>query len=44
MDKRDSWPPQKIDPMLGKIPGAEADAVNHSGPINTWPQIDHSGH
>ncbi len=31
-DKGEVWPPQKIDPMPGKIPG----------PISTWPQIDHS--
>ncbi len=30
--------------MRGKIPGAEADTFNHMGPVNTWPQIDHSGH
>ncbi len=42
MDRGDIWLPQKIAPMPGKIPGAEADAFNHRGPINTWPQIDHS--
>ena len=31
MDKRDIWLPQKIAPMPGKIPGAEADAFNHRG-------------
>ncbi len=44
MDKGGIWLPQKIAPMPGKIPGAEADAFNHRGPVNTWPQIDHSGH
>ncbi len=33
MDKGDIWVPQKIAPMLGKIPEAEADAFNHRGPI-----------
>ncbi len=42
MDKGDIWVPQKIAPMPGKILGAEADAFNHRGPINTWPQIDSS--
>ncbi len=42
MDKEDSWLPQKIALMPGKIPGAEADAFNHRGPVNTWPQNDHS--
>ncbi len=31
-------------PMPGKIPGAKTDAFNPLGLINTWPQIDHSGH
>ncbi len=31
-------------PMSRKISGAEADACNHRGLNNTWPQIDHSGH
>ncbi len=44
MDKGNIWVPQKIAPMPGKILGAEAEAFNHRGPINTWPQIDHSGH
>ncbi len=44
MDKGDIWLPQKIVPMPGKIPGAEAEAFNHRGPVNTWPQFDHSGH
>ncbi len=44
MDKGDIWLLQKIAPMRGKILGDEADAFNHRGPINTWPQIDHSGH
>ena len=35
---------QYVAPMRGKIPGAEADTFNHMGPVNTWPQIDHSGH
>ncbi len=26
------------------ISGAEAEAVNHRGPINIWPQINHSVH
>ncbi len=43
-DKGYIWLPQKLVPMLGKIPEAEADAFNHRGPINTWPQIDHSSH
>ncbi len=29
MDKGDIWLPQKIAPMPGQIPGAEADAFNH---------------
>ncbi len=44
MDKGDIWLPQRIAPMSGKTPGAEANAFNHRGPINTWPQIDHSSH
>ncbi len=44
MDKGYIWAPQKIPPMHGKILGALADAFNHMGPINTWPQIDHFGH
>ncbi len=44
MDKGDIWLPQKIAPIPGKIPRAEADAFNNRGSINTWPQIDHSGH
>ncbi len=45
MDKEDIRLPQKIAPMPGKIPGPEADAFNHMGPIIiTWPQKDHSGH
>ncbi len=44
MDKGDIWLPQKIAPMPGKILGAEADTYNHRRPINTWTQIDHSGH
>ncbi len=40
MNKGDIWLPQKMDPMPGKIP----DAFNHRGTINTWPQIDLSGH
>ncbi len=44
LDKGDIWLPQKIAPMPGKIPGAEADAFNNRGPINTWPQIDYSGY
>ena len=44
MDKGDIWLPQKIAPMPGKIPEAEAEAFNHRGPINTWSQIDLSGH
>ncbi len=39
MDKRDIWPPQKIAPMPGKTPGAEADAFNQRGPINTCPKM-----
>ncbi len=39
MDKGDIRLPQKIDLMPRKIPGAEAAAFNHRGPINTWPQI-----
>ncbi len=35
MDKGDIWLPQKIVPLPGKIPGAEADTSNHRGPINT---------
>ncbi len=31
MDNGDIWLPQKIAPMDGKIPGAEADAFNHRG-------------
>ncbi len=37
MKKGDIRLPQKIAPMPGKIPGAEADT------LNTWPQIDHCG-
>ena len=44
MDKGDTWVPQKIAPMPGKILGAEPDAFNHRGPINTWSQIDNLGH
>ena len=44
MDKGDLWLRQKIVPMPGKIPAVEADAFNHRGPINTWPQIDHTSH
>ncbi len=44
MNKADIWLAQKITPMPGKIPAAEAEAFNHRGLINTWPQIDHSGH
>ncbi len=47
MNKGDIWLPQKIAPMPSKIPAAEADAFSHRGPINhvnTWLQIDHSGH
>ncbi len=44
MDKGDILVPQKIVPIPDKIPGAEAGAFNHRGPINTWPQIDHSSH
>ncbi len=44
MDKGHIWLPQKIAPMLGKIPGAEAGAFNQREGINTWPQIDHYGH
>ena len=38
MDKGDIWLPQKIAPMLGKVPGAEAAAFNRRRPINTWPK------
>ncbi len=41
MDNRDICLAQKLNPMLGKIPEAEAKAYNHRGPINTRPQIDH---
>ncbi len=44
MDKGDIWLAQKIAPMPSKIPGAKAAAFNHRGPVNTCPQIDHSGH
>ena len=40
----DNVAPQKIAPMPGKIPGAVAEAFIYRVPINTWPQIDHSGH
>ncbi len=44
MEQGDIWVPQKIAAMPDKILGAEADTLNHRAPINTWPQIDHSGH
>ncbi len=44
MHKVDIWLLQKIEPMVGKIAWAEAHAFNHKGPINTWPQMDHSAH
>ncbi len=44
MDKGDTSLRQKIAPMPGKIPGAEAEAFSHRGPINTWLQIDHFSH
>ncbi len=43
-DKGDIWLCQRMVPMPGKFPGAEADTFNHRGPINIWPQIDHCGH
>ncbi len=44
MEKGDVWLPQKIALRPVKIPGAEAETFNHRRPINTWPQIDHSGY
>lgn len=44
MDKGDSWLPRKVAPMSGKIPGAEAGAFNHTGPINTCQGIDYCSH
>ncbi len=41
MDDKDIW---YKDHMPGQILGAAADAFNHKGPINTWQQIDNSGH
>ena len=35
MGKGDIWLLQKIDPMLGKIPGDGADTFNHRRRINT---------
>ncbi len=43
MDKGGIWLPQKIEPVPGNIPGAEAEAFI-KGPTTTGPQIDHSGH
>ncbi len=44
MDKGDIWLHHKIAPMPDKILGDEADAFNHMGLTNNWPQIDHSGY
>ncbi len=39
----DTWLPRKIDPMLRNSSAGGA-AFRHRGPINNWPEIDHSGH